>query len=224
MSHSDESASGLATEFSQPEVSSEMPEGSTRQRQMTDKGMEWQLNRLKTKFRQGVTKWQRQVSSLSILLSDSDDKQVIRLERQKLDDYFSELSEVYDSVSELDSADSLSDRYDSVASEHKALMLQISNTVRSLSLEKDSTLSQSSKHSSVSTKVSVAAEAASLKAKLKFVEAESRAKAALEKIEITKELEMANAKLVTFESMEQGSTLADSVIVVPQQVDNLLSF
>lgn len=193
-----------------------------RKRTPTEKGIQWQLLQLKGKFRSSVTKWQRQASSVTVLLSDSDSCTVI-IEKQKLlDEHFDEVCMIFDEICLLDQDSPLSDKFDSVAEEHRNLMLHISDFVRSLDLEKRST--HSSNRSSLSrashaTKVSVAAEAASLKAQLKYVDAEAKTRGELEKIDIMKRLDMATARLEAFKSVGQSSRSVSEAGDLPTTID-----
>lgn len=201
-------------------VESAQVRSSSRERKLTEKGLLFQKNVHEKKFKAAVSSWRCCVRSIFVLLSDETDVEVIRSGRNDLEKYVNDVKVAFEHLVELNESDKneidrISLVFDSLEIDHQNLMCEIATKIRDLQLDIrshtsvrssrcGSILSKGSKHSDVSKRSNAMAEAAALKTKLRFIDAESKAKAELDKVITEKKLAMVEAKIDVFEA--QGAS------------------
>lgn len=196
-----------------------------RDRKMTPKGLDWQVDKICSDFKLHVSRWRKCASSIEILISDSSDTKHIRRERDILMNIMTTLSEIYDRLKQTltneedvkyrDLLDQYQGRLEITSGDNHTLMRDISNCLRELECDSvsrassrshNSRTSRSSRHSNTSRgsreSIDTVIEAAALKTKLKYIDTEAKHKADLERIRVQKELDIAQAKLEALETLE----------------------
>ncbi|XP_050404672.1 uncharacterized protein LOC126820632 [Patella vulgata] len=183
---------------------------SQRERKLTQKGLEYQIQQKQNSFRRAVSKWRQQANTLGKLLSDSRDIPLIRKERDTLENVIGEISYILSELNELceegREVEAYYERYDNIEEDHCNLLKKVSSYLHDFLSDRGSRSSSKSKQSSKSSssrKADILVEAAELKVKLKYVEIEARKKAELEKLRIEKELCVAEAKVNAIVKVEE---------------------
>jgi len=185
----------------------------SRERQLTDKGYQYEKVIVERNFKIAVSKWRRCVNRLTILLSDAAEIDPIRVERADLETDFHDVTATFTRLSQVHKSDDPTTEefvkvFEDLEKDHQNIMCKVSDRIlefRTFYSEsqsapsvhtKSSRTSRSSKaKASVTSKRSdAAAEVAALKAKLKFIDAESKAKVELEKVVTQRKIEVAQAK------------------------------
>ncbi|CAG2223322.1 unnamed protein product [Mytilus edulis] len=213
---------------------------STRQRGLTDKGFLWQVDTLQKNFRKAVSSWKSWSNKIEVQLSDTKDTNIIREHRNILVENMNHLTSVYKQLSNLIENESeshghselISDteifkRYETCENYHADLMKRITTRVQEIDRDNVETRgsytcksrSSHSSHfhrSSASQRSQTASRAADLKAKLKYIEIEAKAKLKLERIQTIRELEATEAKLDVIDKASQGSDLDELKKSLPQ--------
>ena len=211
------------------QTDTELRRASSRQRKMTERGLEYEISLLEERFKSSVSKWRANVSKMSVCLSDENDIAIIRSNRNALEASMREVDSVFGRLTELHSSEtaeaakiqSIVTLFESLEEENQKFMCKIADRIYELQQDMAETVSRSSRRSSRSLKTQVsrasyrsqhseaAAEAAALTAKLKYIDAEMRSRAELEKITTQRKLEMAQAKLgvLTLESFKSLDAL-----------------
>lgn len=190
---------------------------SARQIIFTEKGLEWRIDQEKKKLRSLYSTWRVQCNDVWVLLSDSSDQDKLRSARDQLCKFYVELGDCYAKLGRLIDVSSfdpqLYDKMDLVGQEHSKVLQSISCHL--LQQSKDESTSQISahsrasnwsKHSNASRRSDSLLKAAELKAKLKYIDLEAKAKADLEKIQTMQKLHIEEAKLSVLE-MEENTDM-----------------
>ena len=199
---------------------------SSRDRNYTDKGLSWQINQKQQQFHNAISGWRRKAGRVERLLSDSVETKDLKKERDALQCEMNTVESVYKQLDELlshaDKKGTKYDRYESIETENHGILKRISQCIRELngsdSHSRSSTRSHISKHSKrsrssqlshSSKKADAAAEAAVLKAEMKYIDSELEKKADLKKLLIQKRLDMAEAKVEAITNIERENTPFD---------------
>ncbi|KAJ8039600.1 hypothetical protein HOLleu_17373 [Holothuria leucospilota] len=168
---------------------------SSREVKYTKKGLEYEIDRRQKKFKGGISTWRRQAGHIEGLLCESNDVSALKQERDLLEGDMTSVTnsfEEYNEVLLLADRPSSYEKLELVEKEHYALLKRISGCIAKLLTDvetssKSHKSSKSSRGSTISRKSSVqkradaAAEAASLKAKLKYMDREAKQRSDLEK-------------------------------------------
>lgn len=191
-------------------------EGGTdthRKRTQTEKGQAWQTDVAKRKFELDVSKWRKLAGTLQRILADSKDVEEIRQKRNELDQAHAQIMESFQIAGthvELD--DKIYQNFDAIDQKNYELSLDMNQRIRELQTDDSRSVSRSSRRSSASRssqKEDSRAEALALRAKLKYLEVESKAKVALEKVQTMKKLYVAEANLNSEDPMTDEEDLDD---------------
>ena len=199
------------------------------QRKYTEKGFQWQLDQRTKAVRTLISRWNRSSETVSILLSDSKDISVIMEERDRLVSIMNEVRSEGERLRTLveseESDNALLERLDAIETEHHALLISVGNTlcdlredkVESASVASNSSRKSSKSHHSVFSKGSLkthtsassdrsglAAKAAALKVKLKYLDAEAKAKLEFERIKMQKGLDLVQVRVWSGGAMVLG--------------------
>lgn len=168
-----------------------------RDRKMTPKCLDWQVDKICSDFKLHVSRWRKCASSIEILISDSSDTKHIRRERDILMNIMTTLSEIYDRLKQTltneedvkysDLLDQYQGRLEITSGDNHTLMRDISNCLRELECDSvsrassrshNSRTSRSSRHSNTSRgsreSIDTVIEAAALKTKLKYIDTEAK--------------------------------------------------
>ncbi|RLF66451.1 MAG: hypothetical protein DRN30_02085 [Thermoplasmata archaeon] len=185
---------------------------SQRQQIFTERGRGLQLAQLNRRFRATISGWRRYAGIIEKRISDTEDIQILKKDLDTLGECMEDLDTVYQSIADLsyDSVpdDQIEQKYEIMEAEHHSLIKRVSQRISEIKAETRSsrtTSSRRSNRSDRSMKMDAAAKAAELKAKLRFIEEEAIQKTHLEKLQTTKELAMAEAKLEAIVKIEQES-------------------
>ncbi|KAJ8026235.1 hypothetical protein HOLleu_34028 [Holothuria leucospilota] len=213
MSETDIKGDVVADEGSQAQVGDQASGTKPiRQRTLTEKGQQYQIEQGEHKFRNLISTWRRRASEIECLLSEQGDISQVKGLRDTAMSVMAEITSVYFKLDQLllnvGLMGSKYKAYEEVENEHYALMKRVSEFIRELDESKSlkdsrsskSHLSKSSK-SSISIKVDAEIKAASLEAKLKYIEVKAKYKTELERIKF----EIAQAKLGAVEKVERQS-------------------
>ncbi|XP_062610192.1 uncharacterized protein LOC134271972 [Saccostrea cucullata] len=196
-----------------------------RERKMTMKGLEWQVDQICSNFKLKATKWRKCAASIEVLISDSKDTSTIRQERDVLISITTSLNEILERLKQMltneedekyrNLVDQYQGRIEIILGDNHTLMRDITNCLREIEFDSVSRISgrSHSSRTSRSTRVSntsrgsrksvdTVMEAAALKTKLMYIDEEAKRKADLERIRTQKELDIAQAKLEALESLE----------------------
>ncbi|VDI21180.1 Hypothetical predicted protein [Mytilus galloprovincialis] len=224
----------------------------TRHRKMTEKGLFWQLDTLQQNLKKAISAWHSKHNKLSILLSDSDDLAEIRATRDSLVKCMSQIEDIYRHLSRLLSGvgsehsqlaseigTDISQKFEQCETDTATILKEITKRIQCIDEVKSERSSRRSSRSNrsvsershVSSRISnasklseTAARAAELKTKLKYIEAESKAKLELDKIQTRRELETAEVKLEILEGVSQGGSVLDDAKKYLPQADIMTNF
>ncbi|XP_060575232.1 uncharacterized protein LOC132732747 [Ruditapes philippinarum] len=197
---------------------------SSRERNLTEKGMQYRAELNEKAFKSCISDWRRQSVQVSITISDVSDVKVLRDERSNLENRFKALCSSLEALKGLNGnvefLTSYNQSFEKIEMEHQQIMCRISERISELRVDDDLHSVRSSKsskshrsHNSTSIKSHrsynstssrhshPAVEAAALKAKLKYIDMEAKSRAHLEKISTIKKLEMVKARLETLDNL-----------------------
>ncbi|CAG2211710.1 unnamed protein product [Mytilus edulis] len=219
---------------------------------MTEKGLFWQLDTLQQNLKKAISAWHSKHNKLSILLSDSDDLAEIRATRDSLVKCMSQIEDIYRHLSRLLSGvgsehsqlaseigTDISQKFEQCETDTATILKEITKRIQCIDEVKSERSSRRSSRSNrsvsershVSSRISnasklseTAARAAELKTKLKYIEAESKAKLELDKIQTRRELETAEVKLEILEGVSQGGSVLDDAKKYLPQADIMTNF
>jgi hypothetical protein len=200
-------------------VQSDKVRSSSRERIMTDKGLEFKSSTCYQNFRTALSAWRRTAIAIELTLCESKDVHVLKDQCKVLVASMMDMNSAYEQLCELSSAENvdseLQKRFDLTEQEHHTLTKRIAKRIHTLESDRLETgtntsnrsyKSNTSQRSNAAKRSDAAAEAAALKAKMKYFDAESKVKielekqnTELEKLECMKELEMAEAKAQAYE-------------------------
>ena len=197
---------------------------------MTDKGFYWKLENLAKDFTATIAQWRKQANEIRVFLSDSKNTQEIRNGRNMLMDIMSRLEATYSTIDAhfTDSNGKAADgmrtleefqgKYEGRANDHHTFLRNVTSCLRDLefasaskntcrtSRSHSSRTSRSSHLSRTSRKSTEAmVEAATLKAKLKYIDVEAKHKADLERIRTQRQIDVAQTKLDVLESTQDSN-------------------
>lgn len=190
----------------------ENPRSSSRERQKTEKGRQYQIELYNKTFKQGVSNWRTCVGLVTKAMSDETDVNVIRESRSKLESAhntvsvaFSKLVDVCDEDHQMVTC--ITATFENLEQDFQNLMCKIADRIVDLddnNFDRRSHISRrssrsgssrTSKSSAQSYQSKATVETAALKAKLKYMDAENKAKLELEKLVTLRKLEVAQAKV-----------------------------
>jgi hypothetical protein len=180
--------------------------------------LEWQLGQRDNHFKTSISAWRRQCGKINRLMSDSRDVSLLRAERDILHGAMECVSREYellcDVLTALNKPGDSCKRYECVETDNYAIERDIGECIRDIECEMNeggsklsrrsgkSKRSGRSNMSSDSRRADAAADAAVMKTKMVYFDVESRARIELERIQVAKELNMAEAKLRAY--VEEG--------------------
>ena len=220
-------ASNVILPISDPTMNTadSLPEGATggdvRVRSYSDKGLEYQIDLKQQNLRSKITAWRRRATRIERLLSESKDINALKGESGFLNREMNDVNEAYETLNELLTLGSRngeeSQRYESIEGQNYQLLRRITECInemegseirsrvsgRSNRSHHSSHRSRSSQLSTASKRADAAAQAAALRAKLKYIDTEARQTAELEKLKTMKEIDMAQAKVDAILKVEQ---------------------
>ena len=187
-----------------------------RQRNLTEKGLNYQIEMKQRKFRNLISTWRRKASNLECLLSERAEVDKIKSERDSAIQVMFEISNVYYELDELliqiGQMGSKYEIFEDIEREHYLLIKRVSEFARcadetgsksNFEGSERKSKSRSSLSSSSSIKADAAAKVASLQAKLKYIEVKAKYKTALEKIKC----EIAGAESKAIDKMSRGGSV-----------------
>ena len=194
-----------------------MSEEDNRQRKMTEKGFQFNVEQQLHILRSIITKWNESAERLNVLLSDTSDVSKIKTECDILIAVAKELRTSRDRLRDIVLAQDQSSAdiegmfraADSTEAEHHKLIIETSNTLCDLRFEgsirsrasTSSRVSKVSSHSKATFEYDLpndndrVSKLNSMKIKLKYIDAESQARLNYEKIKLKRSLEIAEANL-----------------------------
>ena len=207
---------------------------SARDRKMTEKGREWQIQQSLNNFRAAVSGWRKCANHMQSLLSDTDSISVLRNSRKEIERHMQNVSDMFVQVCAVIPGENnreTTQRYDMVESENHHLLKTVGERIREIEVDKGevvsaktcrshfsrrSNSSRSSQASHTSAKLEALTEAAVLKTKLKHMDAEAKkraelelAKADFEKFKTIQDLDIAEAKLDAIATLEREDNQLD---------------
>ena len=170
----------------------------SRTRTLTERGREHKINFYKNNFKTALSVWQRTSNKITVLLSDCQDADILKMHRNNLEIALEEYHMKFYPLEGLkENISAEANRLDQIEGEHQHLMHSISEYIRDLDNQKYKTReiascrsarSRASHASSVRSDISKMSDAAvkkaTLKAELKYIDVESKIKAELQKIKL----------------------------------------
>ncbi|KAJ8040455.1 hypothetical protein HOLleu_14751 [Holothuria leucospilota] len=160
---------------------------SSREVKYTERGLEYEIDRRQKKFKGSISTWRRRAGHIEGLLCESNEVSALKQEQDLLEGDMTTVTnsfEEYNEVLLLAERPSSYEKLELVEREHYALLKRISGCIAKLLTDvetsskshkssKSSCGSTISRKSSVQKRADAAAEAASLKAKLKYMDREA---------------------------------------------------
>ena len=207
----------------------EMPTLGVRDRKPTEKGIEWQVEQKRSKFRAAMTSWRKQAVKIENLLSETQDISLIKHQRGALEQNMIEVSSSYEQLNDLfrsaDMDESEYSNYEGVEKDHYLIARKIADAIKDIEMEKNEVRSYrsrssqnsiSSQSSAASKRLDAATEAAAMRTRLKYIDIEAQ----IEKVQAMKGLEIAEAKLAAINQLEgEESDHQDIDKILPEQQD-----
>ena len=205
---------------------SEPIQGSSRMRKQTEKGLSYEIELYAKRFKSAISSWRKSFNESTILMSDTMDADLLREARDRVIGCVHEVNSIYGRLSSLPVDEPQSSRYseqfEEFETKHNEFLCHISQRICDLKTEVESRGSVRSlrsnrtghsRTSNISRHSIAAAEAAALTAKLKYIDAEAKSRAELEKIMTQRKLEMAQAKLSVLK--EETADFSDMAMQFP---------
>ena len=207
----------------------EMPTIGVRDRKPTEKGLEWQIEQKRSKFRAAMTSWRKQAVKIENLLSETQDISLIKHQRGALEQNMIEVSSSYEQLNDLfrsaDMDESEYSNYEGVEKDHYLIARKIADAIKDIEMERNEVRSYrsrssqnsiSSQSSAASKRLDAATEAAAMRTRLKYIDIEAQ----IEKVQAMKGLEIAEAKLAAINQLEgEESDHQDIDKILPEQQD-----
>ena len=193
-----------------------------RVRKSTDKGLENKSSLLLRNFRIKLSSWRKRANEIKQLLSEPNNSENLRNERKDLGTELNHISEIFSEYDNLlalhNKTNELNDRFEAVECDHRNLMKRISDYIRSDELDKDDLSSNStrcsskSRNTSASSKqsskrIKAAADAAKMRAKLKYIDELERKKIEIKKIKTLENLEAVEGTLDAINKIEKEESI-----------------
>ena len=196
------------TTMDQPDPSTDLAAGS-RLRNKTAKGAEYEIYVYEQKFKSAVSAWRKQFNRALMMISDTPDTDLIKAHRDSIQNSLDEVSYVFQylqRIKETTVADE--EKFENAEIQHQDLMQKISARIQEIERQKYEVVSnkssnrsthlsrsRSSTKSGISKISNLSTKKAALKAKLKYLDIESKFKTELQKIKTIKELEITGAEV-----------------------------
>ena len=202
---------------------------SSRLRTQTEKGLSYEIDLFAQRFKSAVSLWCKSVNE-STIMSDATDAKLLREVHDKTIDCITEVTDTFHHLCSLPVDEPQMTchyvQYEEFEAKHNEFLFQISQRIYDVKTENESrgsarssrSRSQRSRVSNTSKHSEAAAEVAALAAKMKYIDAEARLRAELEKIMTKRKLEMARAKLGVPEEETAGSFGMDLSFPVHDQM------
>ena len=246
MSHTEESVSsvdestadsGEVTIMAQSGDMKESAQASVNEKRtvkLTNKGLEWQIDINSKEFNSLVGVLRTLIQKTEPRLSSSKDIEALKAHINALEINLKALSETCDRLRGLlilaeqeDEVQQVNQTYESVAKETGNMLSKGDKRVREIDNEEFETAtnyseitrsSRRSKSLNSSRRSEAAAEAAALRAKLKYIDLEAKTRAELEKLETMRQIDMAEAKVGVLEvyDEEKAFSLRDIDNALPE--------
>ena len=201
---------------------------SGRERHFTQKGLEVQIGQRQRAFRSAVSCWRGTVAELEVKVAEAENKECLRTLRHDAETAVNSVYEAYQELEILAPNDANFEKLDSIQEQYSNLGIRIAERLRDIMAEvrsnrsgigNQSKGSRGSDGSHQSSRVNAVAEAASLQAKLKTLQAENAKRAEiaklngeLEELRTRRELEVARATLQAIEEEREEQGGRNSVV------------
>ena len=183
---------------------------------MTEKGIEWQIENHFKKFRSLISVLRTCIAKTESLLPHTKDVESITDHKNALQTNFRDTSETCDRLRGLlilaefeNKLQQVNIDFESISHEASNILSVVENRVLEIENEEFVTATKFTTRSSRRSKTSnspkrseAAAEAAALRAKLKYIDLEAKTKADLEKLRTMRQIDMAEAKVGAFDTLE----------------------
>jgi len=208
-----------------------------RDRHLTEKGLEYQIQLRMDDFKTAVSRWRRESTQTRVALDEANDVDILRENRRRLSEEAGKTKEAFDRLCTLTDSDVVHDaklRYEEVEMEHCTLIKDVSEAIRELQLDRGSFVSSRSSRRTPSRKSSsckstissiraeAAVEVAATETELKYLEEELRRKMELEKLQLSKKLDIARAKLTAMTQVDEGDSVRSQIPVQPMKRENVV--
>lgn len=203
---------------------------SVRDRKLNEKGLQYEIDQKGKSFKSAISAWRRNVNNATVLMSDTTDVAQLRETRSQVTNNTNKVNDTFGCLCSLDMDDTQRRYYDGLFEtfevECNNFMRKISDVILDIQAETASrgsirsSRSGKSRHSRASNPSrhsEVAAEAAALATKLKFIDKEAQVRAELEKITTKRKLEMAQAKLGVLEEEPEHSFSFDTKFLIKDE-------
>lgn len=192
-----------------------------RKRKLTEKGMSYEIQKRQHNLRNKVSAWRRHAQQIDLrLLSESNDISALTKEQELLLKLMNEVTVANEEHNEILSSANMAydcSQFEEIEKENHKILKLISQFIREMNegseisvkskkshnSSRSSRSSRSSQRSNASKRANAAAEAAALKAKLKYIDQEAKQKAELERLQTMKQIDMAEAKVDAITKIEQ---------------------
>ena len=207
----------------------------SRVRKLTEKGLEWQIDIYLKKFKSSISVLHSCIGKTESVLPRSNDVEYIKFQKNAIQTSLRATSEICDRLRGLLVLAELEDQLQQVDNELQSVSRDAGITLRSVkrrvieieneefetatSFSNTTRSSRRSKTSCSSKRSEAAAEAAALRAKLKYIDLEAKTKADLEKLQTMCQIDMAEAKVGALEASEEergGFSLTDLDQALPK--------
>lgn len=209
-------------------------ETDPRDRTLTEKGLDYQINLLRGKFKSGLSAWRRHYTQALTLITDSQNIRTIKEHRKLLTGSLEDLTDIFEKLRNLieisqDDKFQEGEKFEQVELEYQNIIQRITDCIQRLESKRDeigscitnvtyrSVASKNSRKSNISRISDAAAKAAKLKAELKYIDVESHSKAELLKVQTMKKLEIAQAE---FDALNMVCNQSDLDSRVPISVQD----
>ena len=192
------------TMIHQPDPSADLAPG-TRLRNKTAKGAEYEIELYEQKFKSAVSTWRKQFNRALVMISDMRDQDLIKAHRDAVQDCVDAVGFAFQYLKSIKENVSIEEeKFETMEIQHQELMQKISSQLQEIENiryevasskgSSNSVYSSHSRSSGISKISNLSTRKAALRAKLKYLDIESKYKTELQKIKTIKELEIAGAE------------------------------
>ena len=210
-----------------------------RDRNFTERGLEYQKELRAEALRSGISRWRKQADDATIVLLHQDTSAAAET-ISRLDTEFERVRAAYHSLISLLQPEEMrpvDQQFDPVQKKNHELYLDLTHLSRTGRLSSpdagmdtrsiagsNRTSVSGHSHQSTSSRRAAAAEAAAAETRLKYMEAESKYKVELELLQAKKELEVANAKLQAIQRIDmEDQGISDQKPFLPDRKEDQVS-
>jgi len=220
---------GATDKLEFPEVFKDSSTMDTRDRTHTEKGYSYRIDRLRCHHRAAKSSWRKQASKLEGLLTDCEDPNQLRAERDQLNTAMKMIESTFSELQLEGAHEEWMQKMEDIEDRHLELMKQIGERVRFISdgesvYSRKSVRSVRSTHSSIlEQKATLAAETASLRVKLTKETEIARIKTILDRLKLEEDLEIAEARLKAVADVQPDYSIptASNVLIAVPPTDSM---